>query len=357
VQSRAFRVLAAVSLIVLGVVLIAFLRRPVPTPVTDGGVAISGPAGAASAPRSGGVDGHGDASARRPSALVRGPWGTRPGEFGRKRDAESAPEAPMSLVVSRSGELHVLDQENGRVQRFGRDGKWLGQTRIGGDTVQDLALDREGNLLTLDRLAKGEVAVYGPGGQLRATLPLVGGPIEEGGAVTGLFSDATGTYVEREHNELVRIAGPDGKPDPARPTQPGRPSRDGKYYLWARLANARAGTVTLRVFDRDARLVWQRAAQLPGAVAHLLLLDSDREGHLYLGALVGRMPESGDLEAPSVAVLRLDLARGGEAGLLALPASEAPEEMFRELTVSDGGEIFQLLPGADGLEIHRYTFP
>ena len=52
-------------------------------------------------------------------------WGTRgtgPGEF----------ILPHSIVVDDAGIVHVADRENGRVQRFSLDGKWLGEWRPGG---------------------------------------------------------------------------------------------------------------------------------------------------------------------------------------------------------------------------------
>src|SRR5947209_115590 len=69
---------------------------------------------------------------------VHGGWGSQPGEFARRRDPESNPEAPMAVAAS-GNEVVVVDQVNRRVQRF-RDGKVVTTIPLGGDTVQDVAL-------------------------------------------------------------------------------------------------------------------------------------------------------------------------------------------------------------------------
>jgi hypothetical protein len=303
-----------------------------------------------------GAAGAADGGAAVGRIVVRGRWGAARGEFGHRPAQESNPEAPMSFVVGRGGALLVLDQVNGRVQRFNPDGTPTDEVHLGAETAQDLALDARGNLLVLDRLGKAELTAYGPDGQPREQIPVVGGPIAEGGAVTGLFTDPSGTYLEREHTETARVAGPDGKPDPARPTEPGRPSRDGRYYLWAAIADRIAGVANVRVFDRDASLLWGQPVAFPTSIVHLLLLDSDGRGFLYLGALVGE--EAGDeLTNLTTIVLRLRLADGAPAGALALPPNQSAAEVFRELAVGDDGAIYQMLPGPEGLTITRYTFP
>src|SRR5438094_367999 len=49
--------------------------------------------------------------------IVRGEWGSRPGQFGRRREQESNPEAPMAIAAGGRGEFAVIDQINRRVQR------------------------------------------------------------------------------------------------------------------------------------------------------------------------------------------------------------------------------------------------
>src|SRR5262249_24587930 len=213
--------------------------------------------------------------------IVKGGWGSAPGQFGRRADPESAQEGPMSLALGKSGELYVLDQINGRVARFRRDGSPAGEIKIGSDTVQDIAIDKRGDVLALDRLADKDLTIYGSDGQPKTRIGVVGGPITEGGGVTGLYADDDGIWLGREHAEIVRGADPDGKTDPNRPTEPGPPTRDGRYFLWARLADAGNGAALLRAYDHDGQVVWARTLAFGRPILHIILVDSDARERVY----------------------------------------------------------------------------
>src|SRR5690349_11018910 len=78
-------------------------------------------------------------SAVRPAPAEReveleGAWGGGPGQFGRRREEEANPEAPMAIAAAQ-GALFVVDQVNHRVQRF-EHGKPAGALPIS-ETVQD----------------------------------------------------------------------------------------------------------------------------------------------------------------------------------------------------------------------------
>lgn len=288
--------------------------------------------------------------------VVKGGWGPLPGQFGRRADPETATEGPMSLALGRGGELYVLDQINGRVARFRRDGAPAGEIKIGSDTVQDIAIDKAGNLLALDRLADKDLTVYGPDGQPKTRIPLVGGPITEGGGVTGLYADDDGIWLGREHAEIVRIADPDGKADPNRPTEPGPPTRDGRYFLWARLADAQSGAALLRAYDHDGQVVWARTLAFGRPILHIILVDSDARERVYAAALCAREGSQGLYDAATV-VLRVAEPSGADAGMLALPADSGIIESFRGLTIGDDGTIYQMLATDSGVTVTAYAFP
>ena len=278
-------------------------------------------------------------------AIVKGGWGSAPGQFGRRSDPETAQEGPMSLAVAKDGQLYVLDQINGRVQRFRRDGTPAGEIKIGSDTVQDMAVDKKGNVIALDRLADRDVSLFGPDGQPKTRLPVVGGPITEGGGVTGLYTDDSGIWLGREHAEIVRVADADGNADPKRPTEPGPPTRDGRFFLWARLADPQS--VLLRIYDHDAQVVWSRTIGFGRPLLHLITVDSDLRGHVYAAGLA----------QDATIVLRLAENNGADAGSLLLPADPGIIESFRGLTVGDDGTIYQMLASDSGVTITAYTFP
>jgi hypothetical protein len=297
----------------------------------------------------------------RPAAgrlVIQGAWGAGPGQFGRKPAQESNPEAPMSLRVDRSGKIHVLDQVNRRVQRFGPDGRHLGSQSIDRDTFQDLLVDDDGRTLLLDRLAEPGIEVLGPDGRSEGRLAVVGGAVSEGGGITGLFSDDNGTYVEVGHDDLVRVADSGGKPTSLNETIPGRPSRDGKLYLKAGIISKAEGRVYVQAHHQDGQLAWETPLNLGRPVLHLLLLDSDTQGRVYLGAEVGvEDPVTHGFQDLATVVARLS-SDGHLTGALNLPPTTTdPAETFQPLVVSDDGTIYHMVATAGGLKVTAYTFP
>lgn len=292
------------------------------------------------------------------TTVLRGTWGRGAGQFGHVREKEGNAEGPMSLTIGPNGELLVLDQVNARVQRFGRDGRFVGETAIGPDTAQDLVPLPNGGLAVVDRLGNSEVLFYDASGKPTGTVPLVGGGIEEGGGVTGLFSDDSGVHVEREHEEVFRIASLDGTPDPDRPSNPGRPTRDGRFFLAAHIADAASGRAIVRAFDHNGNVAWQRQLMFPRSILHLVLLDSDRAGHVFVGATLAREDQvTYDLTDVATVVVRLGADDGTGLGNLTLPASSEPEEVFREISVRDDGVLLQMLVVNGGIEVREHRFP
>jgi hypothetical protein len=290
--------------------------------------------------------------------VVKGTWGSAPGQFGRRREAESNPEAPMALAAGAPGELLVLDQVNRRVERY-RDGRRIGSLATGGDTLQDLAVGPEGRVALLDRFVDKSVQVYGPDGKLQNEVTLTGPGVPEPGLVTGVFADPDGFYVEREHGTVVRVADGSGASTGERTELPGRPSRDGRLILAAALLDRAAGTVRVRAFHRATlQPAWERALQLEAPVLHILLLDSDRAGRVYLAAAIGHEDPNPPYKLldESITAVRLD-SGGSERGRLRLPPLPDADETLRPLAVDDGGDLFVMAPTPQGLEIRRYGFP
>jgi hypothetical protein len=289
--------------------------------------------------------------------VVQGSWGSGPGQFGRRPAEESNPEAPMSLFVDDRGNLSILDQVNRRVQRFDRSGVPLPSIPIPTETAQDLLQDGE-RLLVLDRLGPepGVQALDLEGNEL-FKLPVVGGSLREGGAITGLFSDTEGLYVENGHDDLVRVADAESNATDLQQTVPGRPSRDGRLYLKAGIIDEETGRVYLQAHDRQRELAWETPLSLGRPLLHLLLLDSDKQGQVYLGAEVGHEdPATYEIQELATLVVRLD-NEGHLAGVLTLPPSTSdPAETFRPLAVDDEGRIYHLVPGESGLTVTVYEF-
>lgn len=290
--------------------------------------------------------------------IVRGGWGSAPGKFGRRHEAESSPEGPMALHVGAPGEIAVLDQVNRRVELY-RDGERRGSLATGGDTLQDLAIGAEGRVALLDRFVDKSVQVYGPDGKLQNEVALAGPLLPEPGLVTGVFADSGGVYVEREHGSILRIADGSGQTDPARSELPGRPSRDGTLLLTAALLDRAAGTLVVRAFARASlQLVWERPLQLEAPVLHILMLDSDRAGRIYVAAAIGHEDPSPPFKLLDESITAVRLGSGGsERGRLRLPPLPDAAESVRPLSVDDAGDLYVMAARPEGLEVRRYRFP
>ena len=289
--------------------------------------------------------------------LFHGGWGGEPGQFGRRHDPESNPEAPMAIAAGAPGALALVDQANGRVQLF-HNGKPSGQIRIG-DTIQDLALAPGGATALLDRLHDRNLQLFGADGQPLGTVPIVGRGLDEGGSATGVFADDEGFYVERDHEAVVRVADRAGKPDTARPELPGRPTRDGRAWVSAAIFDRGAGRLMVQAVDRrTGRAAWQREIELSAPILRIVLLDSDRRGRIYVGADVGR-ESSGPpfvIEDEMVSVVRLE-SSGDPRGAITLPPLVASDESIRPITVDDDGTLYAMYPSDSGLDVMRFVFP
>lgn len=289
--------------------------------------------------------------------VVKGAWGDKPGQFGRKRDPEANPEMPMAMIAGPNGEVDVLDQVNRRVQRFS-GGKLIGSLSTGGDTLQDLAAGPDGRTLLLDRLADQNVQVYDSSGKLVNEVALVGGPIKEGGEVTGVFADDQGTYVEADHGTLVRIADANGQADPNRPELVGRPTKDGRLLVSAAISGRGAGEVTLSAFDRQtSRPEWTQPVTLGEPILHIVMLDSDRQGMIYLAGDVGEESSTPPYTIQNEQIVVVRLSEGGDLrGVIAIPFTPTGDENFRPMSVGDDGAVYLMVATDGGMSVMRYTF-
>lgn len=316
---------------------------PPPRPLVDSGT------GAATPTLDGGLP------KAKGEVLIKAAWGGAPEQFGRKRDPESNPEAPMALVAGRPGEVAIVDQVNRRIERY-KDGKLAATLTIGGDTVQDLALGEGGRTVVLDRLADRNVQVYGPDGKLLNEVTLEGKGVPEGGGVTGVFTDDKGIYVERDHTTLVRVADPSGTTDKDRPELPGRPTRDGRLYIQTAIANRETGDLVVRAWDqKTGQPAWERIVPVGLPILHITMLDSDRQGMIYVAADAGRESPQPPYLVMDEAIIVTRLAPNGTPrGQLILPAFSAAEETFRPMTVDDQGNVLMMVPGPGGMTVLRF---
>jgi hypothetical protein len=264
----------------------------------------------------------------------------------------------MAIGSGPDGELLILDQVNHRLERY-RDGHRLPGIALGSDTAQDLAAGTAGRTVLLDRLVDRNLQVYGPDGALRNEVPLDGQQLPAAGLTTAVFADASGIYVEREHGMVVRVADADGNLDRPPEELAGRPTRDGQLLISAALLDPLRGEVTVRALQRaSGQPAWTQTVRLGSPVLHLLLLDSDRQGRVYLAAATGHESPTPPYAIVDEAVVALQLGSGGiERSRLILPPLAAADETFRPLSIDDQGALLMMSSEPSGLVVTRYLFP
>ncbi|HOX42018.1 MAG TPA: hypothetical protein PK668_00395 [Myxococcota bacterium] len=360
----------AALLLIAGLVAAVLLHRPAgpgdaPRPTAPDGPPEAGPPVQDLAPIARAADGgpQSPAPADAPPARAAGreeiafqsAWGSQPGQLGRNPAQESNPEGPMSLVVDGDGRILVLDQVNMRVQVF-EDGKASRTVPLPNDTIQELALDKDGDLLLMDRLAEQSVLEVDASGKIKNEVALVGAGVPEGGGVTGMFWREDGLWVEVEHRYLVRIMDAAGNPDPTRPILEGRLSADGQFLLHAALEGPFSVVVLARPMAEQGELRALARVALPLQVLQILSLDTDMLGRIYLACHLVRWRAVDPFDAEEEAVLMVVLGPdGGELGRIPMHVSQTPDEQMRSIFVTPDGVIYQLVFTEQGAIAYRYT--
>ncbi len=279
-----------------------------------------------------------------PATIASARWGSRRGELGRSRPTEGNPEGPMSFAVSGHA-LYVIDQVNGRMIRYDAHGKIIASSTIR-ETVQDVAIAKDGTVALLDRLGEKNVTLTDANGRRIGTLPL---GTNEPGLLTGVFVDGNTVYVEQGHGGLEGVGTTDGQPLTSPMTLGGRPTKNGALLINATLA-APEGKLMINAIDRaTAALRFARVIQMTKPSLAIVLLDSDDRGVVYAGVAAGS-PES-------ATVVCLDPIDGHVLGRVEVPLSSEADESFRDLAVDGDGTIVYALRTPDGVGYGTATCP
>lgn len=339
----------------VGIIALLARRGREAAPSTDTASARGSDASLSNADR--GAPGDADAAAaqRMPARAVDGnvrlaaKWGSGKDQLGHERPQEGNPEGPMSFALAGDG-MVVLDQVNGRLAKYDAKGR-LERMIDTGNTVQDVAVAKDGSIAALDRLSQKNVALFDPNGRKIAELPLTGDKLSDTGLTTGVFVDGKDVYVEKEHGALIQIGTIDGRPAEGDKELSGRPSKDGALLLNAVLPAPRNGRAVVNAFDRKSgALRFARAVQFPPPAEAIVLLDSDAQGTIYLGVTGGPSPGIAEIAC-------MDPGDGHVLGRVDVQVSATPDESFRDFAVGGDGTIVYALRSEEGVEYRTARCP
>ena len=117
------------------------------------------------------------ATRRADAQVVEAPWGSAPGRVGLLHGPTFGPIGPSAFDVAANGDVAVLDQVNGRVERW-HAGRHAADTPVdvtGG--IADMALEADGTIDVLEPTGAGEsrtpeLRSFSPSGTLRSKTPI-----------------------------------------------------------------------------------------------------------------------------------------------------------------------------------------
>jgi hypothetical protein len=292
------------------------------------------------------------ARAPRGEVVLRASWGSGVGELGRSE--HGAPEGPMSFAVDDAGRMHVLDQVNARIQVFEKS-EAPRVVPLPSSTYQDLALTADGGTVVVDQLGTGTVGYLDASGEMTHSIPIAGPNIDDPAAVTALFAREDGTWLEVEHQHLVRIADARGEPDPDRPVMPGRFSRDGSAAMRVAMTSPTSARLTVEHFGSSGAAVETTLAFDENLLA-IRSLDSDLEGRAYV--VVDQILEDADDpdvivdEHQTMVVVGED---GKELERFDVEVPPTADEQKRPITIDAHGAVFQLVCAKDAAMNERFA--
>ncbi|MDB4965839.1 MAG: uncharacterized protein JWN44_1528 [Myxococcales bacterium] len=356
------RALLAAALAVVAIALVLFVvlsrRGAHPTqPANGAGGAPTTPPPPGTTPPATTPPAHGDlgASSARARVILSAPWGSAAGQLGHRADPESVTEGPMSFFVDGHGVL-VLDNVNKRLARFDAAGRPRTPIALDTEAAQDVARGVHDRIAVLDRLRDKRVSIYDADGRALNQVPLAGTGLAEPAAVSGLFSDDKGNlWAERAHGAWLRLADATGAIDHARPSAPGRPTRDGRFVA-AAISDRTAGRAKVRVYaDGENPPVWETTVDFAAPLMFLALLDADAAGEVFVAAHTGHESKTPPFRIEDESLTLVKLGRDGAiAGRMTVPAAPPREEAFRDLYVGDDGTVYWMRRTVAGVVIEAY---
>lgn len=276
--------------------------------------------------------------------LLRAPWGSAPGEFG-KTDEASRP-GPMDFAVVED-DLYVLDTVNARVQVFGLEGHYKTAIPIGTKTADFLCVGPDGEVAVLDAFCRRQLSVFSPGGKLRRSMKLP----EAIGLPSAVFTDGRCTWVEDRHNRVLEISAVDDKEDtPARVVSilPGRPMAAGRGTMHALRKDERDVLIHLAAKESEETFT----VRFPHRLLSIVTLEADGTGNVCVAAVCENQAAEGQ---PQRRIVATTIERSTIAARVVSMPDAYITDHYRKLWLLESGDLVQMQTTKEEVRFLRWT--
>lgn len=277
--------------------------------------------------------------------LLRAPWGSAPGEFG-KTDEASRP-GPMDFAVI-GDDLYVLDTVNARVQVFGLEGRFKTAMPIGTKTADFLCVEPDGNVAVLDAFRQRQLKMFSPSGEFRSSMKLP----EAIGLPSAVFTDGRRTWVEERHNRVFELSAVDDQQETAARVVgvlPGRPVLARRGTLHAIRKEERDVLVRVAAANKSEETVTVR---FPHRLVSIVTLEANGSDKLCVAAVCESQTAEGQSQRRIVAASITMPA--GITGVTSMPDAYITDH-YRKLWLLESGDLVQMQTTKEGVRFVRWT--
>ncbi len=278
-----------------------------------------------------------------PSSGIIVSYGNRSDQIGAVNAPGVERQGPASFAIDGEGNLYVGDTVNGRIKAFSPGGKTVLDIAASG-ALLDLALDDAGNIFAFDGRA-GTLAAYDSNGKPVSAIPippdllpkvqnlrLVGGRIVLVGRDQEEFE--LGSLEDGELKKREKIA-----------VSKGLAAESGKSYA-ARKVSESLAELEIRGGEETRRV----GLPVP-RLASIVFLGEDRSGNAYLQVEQSREAGPG----VDLGVLKVD-GEGNPLAMIEKIPNNYSNWTARLLAIDRAGDVFQVLPGPDGVALNRWNW-
>ncbi len=276
--------------------------------------------------------------------ILRGSWGTEPGQFG-KRDEASRP-GPMDFAWVHEM-LYVLDPVNARVQVFDPAGGSVRVIAIDTHTADFLHVADDGAVTVLDAFVRREFRIFRADGSLRLTARVP----DTISLPSAIAADGDRVWIEERHDRVFELDASEAQTGQAAPvvrSLPGRPITGSRFAHARKLAD---GSIELRI-GAESLDQKRHTLRFPGRIEAVTALEMDGADRTYVA--VRRVNRAADGPAKAdLLVARLG-PDGQPDGVQALPDAYVTDH-YRKLCVTASGELIQMQTTEKEVRFIRWT--